>query len=111
MQRRWDCISVLVLVLFGFLLGNDSLMAVNSHAQQDPAVHAHAAEVPIVTTCPMPDDGRATSSVLPLPDVVHVALVPGPLPLPVIECRSIGWAMPPDTPPDVRRAFLQVFLN
>ena len=109
-MRRRSRFSLLALVLLSFLLGHDALMAADPH-QQEPPTHTHAAEIPVVTSCPVPSGIQPTVQELPLPTLVTIAVVMPPLLIPVIECERISWAMPPDTPPDVRRAYLQVFLN
>lgn len=110
MRRRWGRISLLALVLFGFLLGHDALMAANPH-EQEPVTHTHAAEIPMVTTCPMPDAAQHVSPHLPQLDTVDVAVaIDRPLHIVPGESR-MRWEIPPAYPPDVLRALLQVFLN
>lgn len=110
MRRRRGRFAILALVLFGFLLGHDALMAADPH-HQDRESHVHAADVGIVSTCPMPDTTGSATPYLPLSDVVNVACVMGILVLPSLDFGFIGWDLPPEYPPGMRRAFLQVFLN
>lgn len=110
MRKRHGWLPVLALVIFGFLLGHDALMAADPHRPSSPD-HTHAADIVSVSACPMPDGVRPIAPDVPLPDVMNAAFVIEPLLLPRLDTSPTGWGIWPDHPPDVRRALLQVFLN
>lgn len=104
---------VLPLVVLLALLGHDAVMAANPHGGAEMSHHAArgAGDMASDMTCHVPEGIRATPPGVPAPDTsssVLIAVVLMPLRQ---EVRQIATGMEPDHPPNVRRAFLQVYLN
>lgn len=112
MTRRAISLPALAPVVLLVLVGHDAVMAAGPH---EPGASHHAAhgsgDMASGMTCHVPEGIRATPPGLPAPDIssaILIAVVSVPLRQ---QVRQITTGMEPDHPPDVRRAFLQVYLN
>lgn len=112
-RMRRGRVSLPALALIGLLvlLGHDSLMAANPHAQAAPHAEHAAGHQPVQAECGVQGGTRPSSLEMPGLD--------GPIGAPPVPSRHTAaslvgpaaWSIAPTYPPDVRRALLQVFLN
>lgn len=111
-MRRTISLPVLALVVLLVLIGHDAVMAAGPH---DPEASHHVSHgmgdvVPIVT-CDVPDGIRAAQPDFPTPDTSSVILIAALMRPLRQEIGHIASGVVPGHPSDVRRAFLQVYLN
>jgi hypothetical protein len=103
----------IVLAVLMLLVGHDVLMAADPHGVA--ASHeAHSAGYKISgdneATCHLPEGTRPDPPDRPEPAVVPISAI-GVSTQHRVDTGRASWADPPGSPPDVRRALLQVFLN
>ena len=102
-----------VLVFMVLILGgHDVLMAADPHTSgAHHSVGHDASSQALAVVCMAPDGVPAASSDVPMPGICRIVIL-GAMTVPGHrEISWVSWGEPPDHPPDVRRAFLQVFLN
>jgi len=92
------------------LLGHDALMVANPHAGPNPH-SAPATGEPLPAPCVLLDVAPAASPGLSTAQASHAACMMLSLVLQPEMRVERARELAPDHPPDVRRAFLQVFLN
>lgn len=103
---------MLALVVLLVLFGHDTLMATGPHGQ-DVSHHAsHQADgAASGSECHAPEGVRTAAPDGPVADTSTSAVSTGMAHMCFPEIRAIAWGTEPGAPPDVRRAFLQVYLN
>lgn len=111
MTQRAISLPVLALLLLA-LVGHDAVMAAGPH-EAEASHHAEhdTGDMPSGISCHVPEGMRATPPDLPAPDTSNAILIAVVLMPLRQEAQPIVTGMEPDHPPDVRRAFLQVYLN
>jgi len=103
-------LPAIALAIVLVLLGHDALMAANPHAESS-SHGAPATGEPLPAPCMLLDVAPAASPGLSTAQASHAACMACSI-APQHEIRvERAWELAPDHPPDVRRAFLQVFLN
>lgn len=119
MSHARRVIPLLALLTILLVVGHDLLMAANAHQGSGPAIahasapdehHAHYAD-PMLETCGDLDAVRNAAPVFAGLDGPIASLPPLPFTSPDAPGFLAGWSLAPVDPPDIRRAFLQVFLN
>ncbi len=111
-MRRTKSLPVLALVVLLTLIAHDAVMAAGPHEPWAAHYVLHGAgdDAP-ETNCHLPDSLRPVPPDGPAPDTSSVILIAA-LMMPLRqEIGHIARSMAPGQPPDVRRAFLQVYLN
>jgi hypothetical protein len=112
-------IPLLALLMISMVVGHDLLMAADAHQGAGPATahasapadgHEHHAG-PALETCADLDAVRQAGSLLAGLDGPPAALPSLPFALADAPGFLARWNLAPGDPPDIRRAFLQVFLN
>jgi hypothetical protein len=111
-MRRTISLPVLALVVLLALIGHDAVMAAGPHELEAShhALHGAGDNAP-KTNCHVPDGLRPAPPDGPTPDTSSAILI-ATLMMPLRqEIGHTASGVAPDYPPDVRRAFLQVYLN
>ena len=110
MRLELTSLPAIALAIVLVLLGHDALMATNPHAE--PSSHgASTTGEPLPAPCALLDVAPAASPGLSTAQASHAACMVLPIVLQQEMRVERAWEPAPDHPPDVRRAFLQVFLN
>lgn len=110
MRRILTLFPAIALAVVLLLLGHDVLMSANPH--METATHdSSATDGSSPVTCVQLDLAPAMSPGIPALEAPSAATAVRSDALPHLERPSRAWRPEPDHPADVRRAFLQVFLN
>jgi hypothetical protein len=113
-MRSWRIpFPEIVLPVLMLLVGHDVLMAADPHGvavshEAHPAAYETSADDEV--TCHLPEGMRPDPRDGPEPAMASTIVV-GFLTQSRVDAGRVSWADPPGSPPDVRRALLQVFLN
>lgn len=112
-RMRWERVSLPAFALVGLLilLGHDTLMAANPHAPASPHADQTVGYEPAETDCGVTEGARPSA-----PDTSDLQAPAAPQPARwkdhhLVFIGAAAWHIDPTHPPDVLRAFLQVYLN
>ncbi len=110
MRLELTSLPAIALAVVLVLLGHDALMVANPHAEASSHGTPATGEL-LPAPCVLQDVAPATSPGLSTAQMSHAACMVLPIVLQQELRVERVWQPAPDHPPDVRRAFLQVFLN